>query len=152
MRHFYNQFWLKIRQSGFQAHVDAICEHHLIDFQAQTLVLKDFASKFGTRFFTYFGYKINAPKFIEILRGPLMVFEKGPLKIPFSPKIVPMHRLPGYGSGLACQIPRKPMHLHPGNGHLQSLGEQGIFKGPFSKTIKGPFNISIHFQNSKLRV
>ena len=50
LRHFYDQFWLKIRQSGFQGHVDAIREHRLVDFQAETNVLKDFAVKFGTLF------------------------------------------------------------------------------------------------------
>ena len=47
LRHFYDQFWLKIRQSGLQGHVDAIPGHRFIDFQAEKLVLKDFAGKFG---------------------------------------------------------------------------------------------------------
>ena len=61
LRHFYDQFWLKIRQSGVQGHVDAHSGHHLIDFQAENSVLEDFAGKFGTGFFICFGYKIDAP-------------------------------------------------------------------------------------------
>ena len=70
MRHFYNQFWLKIRQSGFKGHVVAIREHSLIDFQSEKLVLKDFAGKFGAVFFIWFGYKIDAPKYMKIYGPP----------------------------------------------------------------------------------
>ena len=69
LRHFYDQFWLKIKQSGLQGHVDAHSEHHLIDFQDEKIVLKDCAGKFGTAFFIWFGYKIDAP---------LLAFQKRP--------------------------------------------------------------------------